>query len=61
MPEDGYHGEDIIEIGKQLAEEYGDKFVEIDEQERFEFFRQYGLKDEMDEVEKGLRGFPCYI
>ncbi len=28
MPEDGYHGEDIIGIGKTLAEEFGDKYVE---------------------------------
>ena len=27
MPEDGYHGEDIINIGKELAEEFGDKYV----------------------------------
>lgn len=25
MPEDGYRGEDIIAIGKRLAEEYGDR------------------------------------
>ena len=36
MPEDGYHGEDIIGIGKRLAEEFGDKFVEMDEKERFD-------------------------
>ena len=29
MPEDGYHGEDIIGIGKTLADEFGDKFVEM--------------------------------
>ena len=27
MPTDGYHGEDIIGIGKKLAEEFGDKYV----------------------------------
>ena len=43
MPEDGYHGADIIGIGKTLAKEFGDKYVNIDEQDRFEFFREYGL------------------
>ena len=37
MPEDGYHGEDIIGIGKTLAEEFGDKYVHVDEQERLIF------------------------
>lgn len=57
MPEDGYRGKDIIEIGKQLAEEYGDKFVHVSEEERFEFFRQYGLKAELDKLKKDLEDF----
>jgi len=57
MPEDGYHGQDIIEIGKKLAEEFGDKYVSGDEQERFEFFREYGLKYEMAKLQKDLEEF----
>ncbi|MFS0774643.1 arginine--tRNA ligase [Neobacillus sp. 3P2-tot-E-2] len=57
MPEDGYHGADIIGIGKTLAEEFGDKFVKVDEQERFDFFREYGLKYEMAKLQKDLEDF----
>ncbi|MEH7180723.1 arginine--tRNA ligase [Neobacillus vireti] len=57
MPEDGYHGADIIGIGKSLAEEFGDKYVNVDEQERFEFFREYGLKVEMAKLQKDLEDF----
>jgi arginyl-tRNA synthetase len=57
MPEDGYHGTDIVGIGKDLATEYGDKYVNVDKQERFEFFRQYGLKVEMAKLEKDLEDF----
>lgn len=57
MPEDGYHGADIIEIGKRLAAEYGDKYVNVDEQERFEFFRDYGLNEEMGKLKKDLEDF----
>lgn len=57
MPEDGYHGQDIIEIGKKLAEEYGDKYVHIDEKERFDFFREYGLKVEMAKLKTDLEEF----
>lgn len=57
MPEDGYHGADIIGIGKSLAEEFGDKYVNVDEQERFEFFREYGLRYEMAKLQKDLEDF----
>ena len=57
MPEDGYQGEDIIGIGKRLAEEYGDKFVEMDEKERYNQFREYGLKYEMEKLKRDLEDF----
>jgi arginyl-tRNA synthetase len=57
MPEDGYHGEDIIGIGKRLAEEFGDRFVSMDEKERFHEFREYGLKYEMEKLKKDLEDF----
>jgi arginyl-tRNA synthetase len=57
MPEDGYHGEDIIGIGQKLAAEFGDKYVEVDEQERFDFFREYGLKYEMAKLKQDLEDF----
>ncbi|AOH57232.1 arginine--tRNA ligase [Peribacillus muralis] len=57
MPEGGYHGEDIKGFGKKLAEEYGDKFVKADEKERFDFFRDYGLKCEMEKLKTDLGNF----
>ncbi|MGD6794034.1 arginine--tRNA ligase [Metabacillus indicus] len=57
MPEDGYHGKDIIDIGKKLAEEFGDRFVSESKEERLAFFREYGLKFEMDKLKKDLDAF----
>ncbi|MBY6054287.1 arginine--tRNA ligase [Cytobacillus firmus] len=57
MPADGYHGEDIIGIGKKLADEHGDKYVNADEKERFDFFREYGLKYEMAKLKQDLEDF----
>ncbi|MBO0958562.1 arginine--tRNA ligase [Neobacillus sp. MM2021_6] len=57
MPEDGYHGADIIGIGKTLAEEFGDKYVAVPAAERFEFFREYGLKVEMEKLKQDLADF----
>lgn len=59
IPEDGYHGEDIIEIGKRLAEEFGDKYIHADEEERYTFFREYGLKYELEKLAKDLEDFRC--
>lgn len=57
MPADGYHGEDIIGIGKKLAEDFGDKYVHVEEKERFDFFREYGLKVEMAKLKTDLEEF----
>lgn len=57
MPADGYHGEDIIGIGKKLAEEFGDQYAKADEKERFDFFREYGLKYEMAKLKQDLEDF----
>lgn len=57
MPEDGYHGQDIIDIGKQLAEEFGDTYAKLSDEERFNFFRNYGLNVELDKLKKDLADF----
>jgi len=57
MPEDGYHGQDIIEIGKQLADEFGDTYAKLSDEERFSFFRNYGLNVELDKLKKDLADF----
>ncbi|MBO1511993.1 arginine--tRNA ligase [Metabacillus bambusae] len=57
MPEDGYHGADIIGIGKKIAEEFGDRFAEQDSEERLGFFREYGLKYEMGKLKADLEEF----
>ncbi|MGD6966524.1 arginine--tRNA ligase [Rossellomorea vietnamensis] len=57
VPEDGYQGVDIVGIGKKLAEEFGDKYIESPEEERYTFFREYGLKYEMEKLKKDLEDF----
>jgi arginyl-tRNA synthetase len=57
MPEDGYHGQDIIGIGKKLAEEFGDKYVNVDGEEAYNFFREYGLKYELEKLKVDLQTF----
>jgi arginyl-tRNA synthetase len=57
MPDDGYHGKDIIGIGQELANEHGDSLTEKPEEERLAFFREYGLTYELKKLEKDLADF----
>ncbi|MFC0561132.1 arginine--tRNA ligase [Halalkalibacter alkalisediminis] len=57
MPEDGYHGQDIIGFGQALADEYGDKYVHVPEEERQAFFRQYGLEKELEKIKVDLKEY----
>lgn len=61
MPEDGYYGQDIIEIGKKLAEEYGDEWLQKDRKERLAFFRDYGLKYELGKIKADLDEFGVFF
>ncbi|KHF38772.1 arginine--tRNA ligase [Halalkalibacter okhensis] len=57
MPEDGYHGKDIIEFGQALAAEHGDEFVNVSEEERHAFLRQYGLEKELEKIKVDLKEY----
>ena len=49
MPEDGYHGEDIVGFAKALVESEGDRLLSLRDEERFNFFREYGLERELEQ------------
>lgn len=61
MPEDGYHGKDIIHIGKELADEFGDQFVQASEEDRYKTFRAHGLKLELAKLQKDLADFRVHF
>lgn len=57
MPEDGYHGPDIIGIASKLAEEFGATILDKSDEERFKFFREHGLKLELAKLQNDLKNF----
>ncbi|HLG27900.1 MAG TPA: arginine--tRNA ligase [Paenisporosarcina sp.] len=57
MPEDGYHGKDIIEIAQAMANEHGEGLLEKSAEERFAFFRAHGLKVELAKLQQDLADF----
>ncbi len=57
MPEDGYYGPDLIQIAETLRSEIGDRYADTDPAESLSFFREYGLKAELDKLKKDLKEF----
>ncbi|MCD9022403.1 arginine--tRNA ligase [Cohnella silvisoli] len=57
MPEDGYHGEDIVGFAQELAEQEGDRLLSLSDDERFDFFRTYGLEKELAKIKRDLARF----
>lgn len=57
MPEDGYHGADIIAMGKELANREGAKYVELSPAERLQVMRQYALEQEVNKLRRDLADF----
>jgi len=54
MPEDSYHGEDIIAHAKAFAEIHGDSFVEKDEAERRKALVEFALPKNIKGLEEDL-------
>ena len=57
LPEDGYHGKDIIAIANQIKEEYGDKFVNVSQEEAISYFRKIGTEHELQKIKDILKEF----
>lgn len=57
FPEDGYHGEDIIEHMKKYIEEYGDKLLEVDGSERRKALVEYALPKNVERIKKALEEY----
>ncbi|MDI3534902.1 MAG: arginyl-tRNA synthetase [Thermosediminibacterales bacterium] len=57
IPENGYHGEDIIEHMKEIIKTEGDRFLHEDSQKRREFFVNYALNKNLDKIKKDLKNF----
>lgn len=48
--EDGYNGKDIIDIANNIKEEYGDKFLNVSDEEALAFFKEEGKKHELQKI-----------
>lgn len=56
VPEDGYHGADLIDIAKQMKEEVGDRYL-MDSPESETYFMRHGAELELQKLDQDLRSF----
>ena len=57
MPEDGYHGKDIIDIANKIKETDGDKYLNLSKKEAIAFFRAKGTEYELQKIKDILNEF----
>ncbi len=57
VPEDGYHGKDLIEIADTLINEVGDAYKNMDLKESLPFFCAIGLREETKKLRDDLLTF----
>ncbi|CDG36452.1 Arginine-tRNA ligase [Acetivibrio thermocellus BC1] len=57
FPEDGYHGEDIIDHMKTYIEENGDNLLYVDSEERRKTLVEYALPKNIERIRKSLENY----
>ncbi|MGI6697468.1 MAG: arginine--tRNA ligase [Clostridia bacterium] len=57
VPEGGYQGEDLVDLMKELKERDGDKYLDMDSEERQQVFIRYALKKNLDKIKTDLADF----
>ena len=57
MPEDSYHGKDIIEHAENFAAEFGDKFIAADEKTRKKALVEFALPKNIAGLERDLKAY----
>lgn len=57
FPEDGYHGQDIIDTVKNIIALEGDKYLNMDSALRKESLVRFALKEKLDNIKRVLESF----
>jgi len=54
FPEDGYHGHYVIEMGQQMARQYGDQYLNVSRREAVRALGTEGLRRIIEEIQQDL-------
>ncbi|MBQ1341055.1 MAG: arginine--tRNA ligase, partial [Erysipelotrichaceae bacterium] len=59
LPEDGYHGPDVVEIAKEIVADSKDYYLTLPEEEAVEKLAAIGRNMELERIKKDLRYYGC--
>ncbi|NLY43064.1 MAG: arginine--tRNA ligase [Clostridiaceae bacterium] len=57
FPEDGYHGEDITDHMREFISSEGDKYLDVDSEERRKVFVEYALNKNIEKIKADLKRY----
>ncbi|TYL09694.1 Arginine--tRNA ligase [Moorella thermoacetica] len=57
IPEDGYHGEDLVATVGRFIAKYGDKYLDTDPALRREMLVRFALEEKLDAIRRALEDF----
>ena len=57
FPEDGYHGQDIIDTAQRIIDKDGDKYLNLDEDERLTIFKDLAYIEKLAALKEDLAAF----
>lgn len=57
FPEDGYHGQDIIDTAGRIIAAHGDKYLHVDRTERLSILKEYALVEKLQGLKDDLADF----
>ena len=61
FPEEGYHGDYVYDIARQIIEKYGDKFLALEQDRRVEELKNISLSMILSEQQKVLEDFGVHF
>lgn len=59
LPEDGYHGPDVVEIAKEIVEKEGDKYIKMDEEAAVLELKEVAKMMELERIKVDLKYYGC--
>jgi arginyl-tRNA synthetase len=57
FPEDGYHGQDIIDTAQRIVDTAGDRYLKISLEKRLAAFKELALSEKLDALKVDLKAF----
>ncbi|BAL83902.1 putative arginyl-tRNA synthetase [Selenomonas ruminantium subsp. lactilytica TAM6421] len=57
FPEDGYHGQDIIDTAQRIIDKEGDKYLSMSDEERMEIFKDLAYVEKLAALKEDLASF----